>query len=180
MVKVICVVCGKEFESIKSTKKYCSDNCRNEARRIKYAEQQVLKEKKPPKQMGEKQCLICGKVFRPKTPAANQRQCCYDCMPEGVQLKRGDFLAKLKQSRGGKCERCGYDKCIQALEFHHIDPSQKDFTISNDHFKLKEAVEESKKCIIICSNCHKELHAGLWKLEDLKEKEEVESYEADN
>lgn len=74
--------------------------------------------------------------------------------------------------------RCGYNKCLKALEFHHLDPSQKDFTISNDHFKLKEAVEESKKCILLCSNCHKEFHVGLWSLDELnlEEKEEVESY----
>lgn len=82
------------------------------------------------------------------------------------------FLAKIKEKRGGKCIRCGYDKCIKALEFHHLDPSKKDFTISNDHFKLLDAVNESKKCILICSNCHKELHDNLWSVEELR-KEEV-------
>ena len=91
------------------------------------------------------------------------------------------FLAKLKESRGGKCVRCGYNKCLKALEFHHLDSSQKDFTISNDHFKLSEAVEESKKCILLCSNCHKELHDNLWSVQELKleEKEEVEPYGVD-
>ena len=82
-------------------------------------------------------------------------------------------MAKIKEQRGGKCERCGYNKCIKALEFHHLDPSQKDFTISNDHFKLVEAILESKKCILICANCHRELHDNLWKIEDIIEKEEV-------
>ena len=111
--------------------------------------------------------MICEKIFKPKTPSANQRSCCYECMPEGTQLKRGDFLAKIKFFRGGCCERCGYNKCIKALEFHHLDPSKKDFTISNDHFRLKEAIEESKKCILLCANCHRELHDNIWKLEDL-------------
>ena len=90
------------------------------------------------------------------------------------KLKRGDFLAKLKQARGGKCERCGYNKCLKALEFHHIDPTQKDFTISNDHFKLKDAVEESKKCILLCANCHRELHDNLWDISEIIRKEEVD------
>ena len=77
------------------------------------------------------------------------------------------FLAKIKQLRGGACIKCGYNKCIKALEFHHIDPAQKDFTISNDHFKLKDAVEESKKCVLLCSNCHKELHDNMWTLDEL-------------
>lgn len=88
-------------------------------------------------------------------------------MPDGTQLTRGMFLAKIKERQGGKCIKCGYDKCIKALEFHHLDPSKKDFTISNDHFKLLDAVNESKKCVLICSNCHKKLHDNLWSIEDL-------------
>lgn len=69
-----------------------------------------------------------------------------------------------------------YMSCLKALEFHHINPEEKDFTISNDHFKLIEAIEESKKCILICSNCHRELHDNLWTLDELnlEGKEEVE------
>ena len=175
-MKNICVVCGKEFEAIKSTKKYCSQECNNKARRIRYAEN-----KSKPKTIYEKanncperQCLICGKTFKPKTASANQRQCCYDCMPDGIQLRRGDFLAKIKIARGGKCERCGYDTCIKALEFHHLDPSQKDFTISNDHFRLIDAVNESKKCVLLCANCHRELHDNYWNIKELNLQREEE------
>ena len=170
---VKCVICGKEFEAQKSTKKYCSQECLNASRRQKWANRP--KEEKKQKLMPEKTCVICGATFRPKTSAANQRTCCCDCMPDGVQLTRGDFLARIKLLRGGKCIRCGYNKCLKALEFHHLDPTQKDFTISNDHFKLKEAVEESKKCILLCSNCHKEFHDNLWDLSELNlnESEEV-------
>jgi len=75
---------------------------------------------------------------------------------------------------GGKCVRCGYDKCMAALEFHHLDPTIKDTIISSDSITLEKAIEESKKCILICSNCHKEFHANLWNIEDLTEKEEVD------
>ena len=169
-----CVICGKEFEAIKSTKKYCSIECQNAARRQKYAER-----KRIPKDISykgiEKTCPICEAKFYPKTSMAHQRTCCYSCMPDGVQLTRGMFLAKIKEARGGKCIRCGYDKCLKALEFHHINPKKKDFTISNDHFRLFDAIEESKKCILICSNCHKEFHDGQWELSELdfEKKEEV-------
>lgn len=157
-----CVVCGKEFEAKKTTKKYCSQECINKMRRIKYAQNQTQKNLSLKiNNMPFKKCLLCGKDFQPKTPSANLRQCCYECMPEGTQLKRSDFVAKLKIKEGGKCLRCGYNKCLSALEFHHKDPSKKDFGISDDSIKLKEAVEEIKKCILICSNCHRELHAGL-------------------
>jgi hypothetical protein len=166
---VKCVVCGKEFEAIRSTKKYCSQECINASRREKWANREKIK--KQSKLMPEKECPICGQKFRPKTPAANQRMCCYDCMPDGIQLTRGAFLAKIKEKRGGKCLKCGYNRCMKALEFHHLDPTKKDFTISNDNFKLKDAVEESKKCILLCSNCHKELHDDLWRIEDLGKEE---------
>lgn len=177
-MKNICTVCGKEFEAIKSTKKYCSKECNNQARRIRYA--QIKKDPVPLSERTnncpEKACLICGKIFKPKTAAASQRQCCYDCMPDGVQLRRSKFLDLIRLQRGGKCERCGYDNYLGALEFHHIDPSKKDFTIGDSNFRLKDAVEEVKKCVMICSNCHKELHANLWQIEDLR-KEEVEPYD---
>lgn len=165
-----CVICGNEFEAIKSTKKYCSVECQNAMRRQKYAERERVPKDASYKGQ-EKVCPICGRTFSPKTTMANQRTCCYDCMPDGIQLTRGMFLAKIKEARGGKCIKCGYDRCIKALEFHHLDPSQKDFTISNDHFRLQEAINESKKCILICSNCHKELHDKMWSIEDLREEE---------
>ena len=171
----ICVVCGKEFEAIKSTKKYCSKECMNTMRRQKYSERERVSKDNSYKGE-EKICPICGKYFYPKTASANQRMCCYDCMPDGIQLTRGMFLAKIKEKQfDGKCMRCGYNKCAKALDFHHLDPSKKDFTISNDHFRLKEAVKEVKKCILICSNCHKELHDGLWDIKELnlEKKEEV-------
>lgn len=171
---VKCIVCGKEFEAQKSTKRYCSNDCGNAMRRIRWANRDKIEKKQ--QLMPEKECPICNKKFRPKNSAANQRTCCYDCMPDGVQLTRGGFLAKLKEAKGGKCIKCGYNKCLKALEFHHLDPSKKDFTISNDHFKLLDAVNESKKCILLCSNCHKELHDNMWTIEELKldEMEEVE------
>lgn len=158
-----CVVCGQLFECKKSTAKYCSRKCSDRARwqRIKNGE---LMWNQP------HICHLCGKQFVPKTAAANKRTCCYECMPDGIQLTRSMFLAKIKQARGGKCSRCGYDTCLGALEFHHLDPTQKDFTISNANFKLEEAIEESKKCVLLCANCHREYHCGLW---NFKEKEEV-------
>lgn len=61
---------------------------------------------------------------------------------------------------GGKCSICGYDKCIAALDFHHVDPTQKDFNISQYYKKdfTDELKAELDKCILICANCHRELH----------------------
>jgi len=58
------------------------------------------------------------------------------------------------------CSKCGYDKCLQALHFHHLDRSIKAFSLSKLVYQVKnlpQAIEEAKKCIILCANCHAEL-----------------------
>ncbi len=69
----------------------------------------------------------------------------------------------LVEYKGGKCEKCGYNKCIEALEFHHIDPSKKDFNISTHSFSFDKMKIEADKCLLLCSNCHKEIHVELRK-----------------
>lgn len=71
---------------------------------------------------------------------------------------------KLKQEIfGGKCKICGYDKCLTALDFHHLDPKTKDGGISYyiSQGYANKAIEEAKKCILVCRNCHAEIHEGL-------------------
>jgi hypothetical protein len=64
--------------------------------------------------------------------------------------------------KGGKCERCGYDKCVDALEFHHINPTQKDKNFGNIKIRKWETQKnELDKCICVCANCHREIHAEL-------------------
>lgn len=68
---------------------------------------------------------------------------------------------KLVEYKGGKCKCCGYDKCVEAMEFHHIDPKEKDFGISGKSWSFEKLKLEVDKCIMVCSNCHKEIHAGI-------------------
>lgn len=68
---------------------------------------------------------------------------------------------KLIEYKGGKCQLCGYNKCTTALEFHHLNPSQKDFTISGGTKSFEKAKIEADKCILVCANCHREIHSGL-------------------
>ena len=68
--------------------------------------------------------------------------------------------------KGGRCQVCGYDRCIEALEFHHLDPTQKDFGISHKGYtrSWEKVKEEVDKCILLCANCHREFHAGKLQL----------------
>lgn len=70
---------------------------------------------------------------------------------------------KIVLYKGGCCEKCGYDKCIRALEFHHLDPLQKDFNISGKMCAFEKIKKEVDKCILVCSNCHKEIHDDIEK-----------------
>ena len=74
--------------------------------------------------------------------------------------KRTEYKTML----GGKCSHCGYNKCQDALQFHHIDPSTKKFTISDSIWGKggvteEEIFEEIKKCDLLCANCHCESHS---------------------
>lgn len=64
---------------------------------------------------------------------------------------------------GGKCSLCGYNKCIGALEFHHINPKDKSFGISTGNcHKIEDDIAEVKKCLLLCANCHREIHNGFY------------------
>lgn len=63
--------------------------------------------------------------------------------------------------KGGKCQNCGYKKSIGALEFHHINSEEKEFTISASSFSFERLKKEVDKCVLVCSNCHIEIHEQL-------------------
>lgn len=79
-----------------------------------------------------------------------------------LQTKERQRLFKIKciEYKGGKCEICAYNKCIAAFDFHHTNPTQKEFNISKVRFtKFDERIKiELDKCLLVCSNCHRELH----------------------
>jgi hypothetical protein len=88
---------------------------------------------------------------------------CRKCSMNAVIKRRKDLKQKAINYKGGKCEICGYDRCNQALQFHHLDPSKKDFGISAHGFtrswdKVKSEID---KCILVCGNCHSEIHSGM-------------------
>jgi hypothetical protein len=82
------------------------------------------------------------------------------------QKARKERKEKLVQAKGGKCLLCGYNRCLRALEFHHVDEEQKQdksFAISSNGMLAawKTLLGEVKKCVLVCSNCHREIHDGM-------------------
>ena len=118
----------------------------------------------------KKICEICNKEYETNSFS---RIYCYECSGESTRkdnntrkhqktiLRRNMKLQAIKML-GGKCSICGYNKCIDALEFHHKDPKQKDFKIgAGNTISWKEYKSEVEKCILVCSNCHKEIHSKI-------------------
>ena len=96
------------------------------------------------------ECKRCG------NEAGAGRVWCGSCC---VTRSRRKKLRKLRDHFGGKCVICGYDKCYDALDFHHEDPLIKEKSITGmAHKSFEKLVEEAKKCILVCANCHREIH----------------------
>lgn len=74
---------------------------------------------------------------------------------------------------GGKCCLCGYSKLTNALEFHHLIPENKSYGIGSSGacHNIQQDILEIRKCILVCANCHREIHSGLYELDFLKEKQ---------
>lgn len=105
-------------------------------------------------------CKHHGETDFLRTKSENHKRC-VKCRSEAVQRRRDKLKQLSVDYLGGKCSRCGYCKCIQALDFHHKDPTQKDFSIAHKgHTRSWERVKsELDKCILLCANCHREVHA---------------------
>jgi len=88
---------------------------------------------------------------------------CKRCRMERVSQRRQVVKRKLVDEAGGKCLICGYDRCQQALEFHHLDPSLKEFDLGRKGVtrSLARSRAEARKCILLCANCHREVEAGI-------------------
>ena len=85
---------------------------------------------------------------------------------KAVQRRREKVRLMAVEYKGGRCQVCGYDRCTEALEFHHLDPTEKDFGISHKGYtrSWEKVKEEVDKCILPCANCHREFHAGMLQL----------------
>lgn len=168
MNKLLCYNCKVEFtrkRKPKATERYfCSRPC-----------SASFNNSENPKRIKTKTCKGCSEKI-----LSNKTYCTISCMQEFF-ARENSFRAKSKSKRnskavvsfrqriklkaieykGGKCSICGYCRCARALEFHHIDPETKDFAISAKSVSWETIVKELDKCILVCSNCHAEIHSGF-------------------
>lgn len=83
---------------------------------------------------------------------------------EAVKRWRNKTKERMTESMGGECVCCGYKVCQRSLDFHHLDPSEKELSFGKmraEPHAWSKIVEELRKCVLVCSNCHGEIHEGL-------------------
>lgn len=149
--------CKKEnIESIHTQKKI-SESKINE---IKKLYDEIGSSLKVAKQLGISKTTVLKYVETKKIKKLTDKELKENKVEQVLEWRKRAKI-KLVEYKGGKCERCGYNKCIEALEFHHRNPSEKSFTISGKSFSLKRLKKEADKCILVCSNCHKEIHSEI-------------------
>jgi len=87
---------------------------------------------------------------------------CKQCRMERVAHRRREIKRTLVREAGGKCVLCGYEKHMEALQFHHLDPRQKEFHLGQGGVSrsLARCRTEASKCALLCANCHAEVEAG--------------------
>jgi transposase-like protein len=88
---------------------------------------------------------------------------CALCRSGDVSKRRRKLKRMLLDEAGGACRLCGYDRCVAALHFHHVDPTTKSFAlgVTGVTRSLEVARAEARKCIVLCANCHAEVENGL-------------------
>lgn len=128
----------------------------------------------------KKYCIICGKELN----GLQQKFCSANCKAKDHYrhhksntslrqfLRSAERKLELIEYKGGKCEICGYNKNLAVLNFHHIDSNKKSFNIDGRllaNKKMEDLIDESDKCMLLCANCHQELHHENHDIETIKQ-----------
>jgi transposase-like protein len=100
--------------------------------------------------------------------SASGRYRCLTCRSEAVTERRRRVKQQLVAAAGGRCVLCGYDRSPAALQFHHTAPADKAFSIAERGVSrsLASALDEARKCVLLCATCHAEVEAGVATLPD--------------
>ncbi|MFA7289203.1 MAG: hypothetical protein WC055_10025 [Melioribacteraceae bacterium] len=118
-------------------------------------------------QLDYKVCSVCNielKIdkFYKGNNKVNRHSYCKSCLNSLTVDRQRNLKKQCIKYKGGKCIVCNYDKYDGALEFHHLIPEEKDFTIGQYKNRSFENLKsELDKCVLLCSNCHREVEGGI-------------------
>ena len=169
-----CQLCKKQFR----TKVKIDDKIRNLGNRKYCLECSPFKNHNTKKlflnnsveiNLTEKECRICLQILpinlfyiRLLRNKYIYDSACKKCSNKECIERQRKLKQQCVEYKGSKCLICNYDKCINNLQFHHLDPSKKEFSISHSKSRSFNVLKsELDKCILVCANCHGEIHAGL-------------------
>jgi len=152
-MKKICTKCGDEYNNHVKTSdgKHRTLNTRKVCFNCK-----PFKPGRPVRKSSEEKAENVLKYRKKNAAYINRIQTQY------VNKRREEFRQKAAAYKGGKCSRCGYNKCLDALEFHHRNPVEKEFQISSSYTRAWIHIEkELDKCDMLCANCHREVEREI-------------------
>lgn len=109
-----------------------------------------------------KECRMCRVILNKTNRPLGRGNICRTCKGKDDVKRRKRKKNEAIINKGGKCNICGYDKTPSALEFHHIYPGSKEKAPHELMFlSWDKQKEELDKCILLCANCHREVHDRL-------------------
>lgn len=158
-----CGICGewKDISEYNKARNHYSSQCKS-CLKIKAAEYRSRPEIKIKTSEYHKQYMKDPEK-RAKRNAYNRKRNKREDVKEKRNKQRREWALKEKlkamKYKGGKCVICGYNKCTSAMDFHHLDPNEKEKYAA--HWTFEKNKYELDKCILVCCRCHRELHAGV-------------------
>lgn len=164
-----CENCGKDHDGSYGSGRFCSVKC-SRGFSTKAKRKEINKKVSEKMYKGNYKICDCGK----KLSYNNKSGSCIKCikkyrqpaktLSDKMTLWRNRTKEKAVEYKGGKCIICGYSKYNGNLDFHHINPAEKSFSISEarrSSIKWEIIEEELDKCVLVCCRCHGEIHGGL-------------------
>jgi hypothetical protein len=158
----ICKRCGEEFPDLYLYK----GSYRNFANRKYRATCRPVGSTAPVRPIKKHELIECSVCSTP-IEGKRRKYCSTECRAEatfGYPTQQKWAIArklKLIELAGGACANCGYNKNISAFHFHHLDPSKKRYRLDSQAISNRSwqsILDEFEKCILLCGNCHFELH----------------------
>lgn len=102
----------------------------------------------------------CGETS-PDKFYGHKKSICGECHNQYTKRVGQAKRVRAIEYLGGECLSCGFDKYPCSIDFHHLDPSQKDSKFRNlRSWSWERIKKEIAKCILLCGNCHTAYHAG--------------------
>jgi hypothetical protein len=105
-------------------------------------------------------CRRCGRLYQFDHSKGHKATICNSC---SANARRSEMKERALEYKGQCCQLCGYNRCKRSLVFHHLDPAKKEWSVNfkqmaRSWMSLKRELD---KCVLLCANCHGEVHAGM-------------------